>query len=87
MRHALNNLAIVAPDWLSQHAPPDWVARYDRRAEDDRLPASKAARESLALTIGADGYALLRGIYAVSTPIWLREVPAVQTLRQVWIQQ
>jgi transposase len=87
MRHALNNLAIVAPDWLSQHAPPDWVARYDRRAEDDRLPASKAARESLALTIGADGYALLAMINAASAPPWLREVPAVQTLRQVWIQQ
>jgi transposase len=55
MRHALNNLAIVAPDWLSQHAPPDWVAHYDRRAEDDRLPASKAAWEILALTIGVDG--------------------------------
>ena len=87
MRHALNSLAVVAPDWLRGHAPPDWVARYDRRAEDDRLPAANAARETLALTIGADGYALLRAIYAVSTPTWLREVPAVQTLRQVWVQQ
>jgi transposase len=87
MRHVLNSLAVVAPDWLRQHASPDWVARYDRRAEDDRLPAANAARETLALTIGADGYALLRAIYAVSTPIWLREVPAVQTLRHVWVQQ
>jgi len=87
MRHTLNSLAVVAPDWLRRHAPPDWVARYDRRAEDDRLPASKAARETLALTIGADGYALLRAINAAGTPLWLREVPAVQTLRQVWIQQ
>jgi len=87
MRHTLNSLAVVAPDWLRRHAPPDWAARYDRRAEDDRLPASKAARETLALTIGADGYALLRAINAASTPLWLREVPAVQTLRHVWIQQ
>jgi transposase len=87
MRHTLNSLAVVAPDWLRRHAPPDWVARYDRRAEDDRLPASKAARENLALTIGADGYALLGAINAAGTPLWLREVPAVQTLRQVWIQQ
>lgn len=86
MRHALNNLAIVAPDWLSQHAPSDWVARYDRRAADDRLPTSKAARDTLALTIGADGYALLAMISAVSAPPWLREIPAVQTLRQVWVQ-
>jgi transposase len=87
MRHTLNNLAVVAPAWLRQHAPPDWIARYDRRAEDDRLPASKVARETLALTIGADGYALLRAIYAASAPLWLREVPAVQTLRQMWVQQ
>jgi transposase len=87
MRHVLNSLAVVAPEWLRQHARPDWVARYDRRAEDDRLPASNAARETLALTIGADGYTLLRTIYATSAPLWLREVPAVQTLRQVWVQQ
>ncbi len=87
MRHTLNSLAVVAPDWLRRHAPPDWAARYDRRAEDDRLPASKAARETLALTIGADGYALLGAIHLASTPTWLREVPAAQTLRQVWIQQ
>jgi len=87
MRHTLNSLAVVAPDWLRRHAPPDWVARYDRRVEDDRLPASKAARETLALTIGADGYALLGAINAAGTPTWLREVPAVQTLRQVWVQQ
>ncbi len=87
MRHALNTLAVVAPEWLRPHASSDWIARYDRRAEDDRLPASKAARETLALTMGADGYALLRAIYAASTPIWLREVPAVQTLRHVWVQQ
>jgi len=87
MRHALNNLAIVAPDWLSQHAPSDWVARYDRRAADDRLPTSKAARDTLVLTIGADGYALLAMIYGVNAPPWLREIPAVQTVRQVWMQQ
>lgn len=87
MRHALNTLAVAAPDWLRQHAPSDWVARYDHRAEEDRLPASKAARESLALTIGVDGYALLTTIYAASAPLWLRHVPAVQTLRQMWVQQ
>ena len=87
MRHALNSLAVVAPEWLRQHAPSDWVARYDHRAEEDRLPASKAARETLALTIGVDGYALLTTIYAASAPLWLRQVPAVQTLRQIWVQQ
>jgi transposase len=87
MRHALNNLAVVAPEWLRQHALQEWIARYDHRAEEDRLPASKTARETLALTIGADVYALLTLIYAASAPLWLREVPAVQTLRQMWVQQ
>jgi len=85
MRQALNHLAIVAADWRSRHAPSDWVARDDRRAADDRLPTSKAARDTLARTIGADGDALLAMIYAVSAPPWLREIPAVQTVRQVWV--
>src|SRR5918999_5728868 len=28
MRHALNSLAVVAPDWLRGHSPPEWVERY-----------------------------------------------------------
>ena len=86
MRHALNSLAVVAPSWLERHANPDWVARYARRAEDDRLPAGQAARDALALTIGSDGYALLIAL-STAAPVWLREVPAVETLRRVWIQQ
>lgn len=87
MRHALNSLAVVAPDWLRGQSQPDWLARYDRRAEDDRLPTGQQARDRLALTIGADGFALLAAIYAETAPHWLREVPAVETLRQVWMQQ
>ena len=41
----------------------------------------------MAEQIGADGQALLAALYGVETPTWLREVPAVQTLRQVWVQQ
>ncbi len=86
LRHALNSLAVVAPDWLREHARPTWADRYARRAEDDRLPTKQAAREALALTIGADGYALLTAINAPATPAWLREVPAVATLRRIWLQ-
>jgi transposase len=35
-RHALNRLAVVAPEWLRAVSPPDWQDRYTRRAEDDR---------------------------------------------------
>jgi len=86
MRHALNDLAVVAPAWLRAVSPPAWVERYGRRAEDDRLPAGKEAREVRALTIGADGDALLTAIYAPAAPAWLRQVPAVETLRRVWVQ-
>jgi transposase len=87
MRHALNTLAAVAPEWLRAQAIPEWAERYARRAEDDRLPSGKAAREALALTIGADGHTLLAAIDAAGAPAWLREVPALATLRQVWLQQ
>src|SRR5262249_48704913 len=38
-------------------------------------------------TVGRDGVAALDAVYAADAPQWLREVPAVQTLRQVWAQQ
>jgi transposase len=40
MRHALNTLAAVAPEWLRAVSPADWRDRYARRAEDDRLPTT-----------------------------------------------
>jgi transposase len=86
MRHALKDLAVVAPDWLRAHAPPEWVERYERRAEDDRLPAKKEQRQTRTQRIGADGADLLSAIYAAEAPSWLREVPAVELLRRVWVQ-
>jgi len=87
VRHALDSLAVAAPDWLRAQAPPEWAERYGRRAEDDRLPAKQAARDALALAIGADGYTLLGAVYAADAPAWLRAIPALDTLRRVWVQQ
>lgn len=86
MRHALDNLALVAPDWLRAHTQPTWPARYIRRGLGERLPVSKEARVTWATAIGADGYALLAAVYAPDAPAWLRQVPAVQGLRQIWVQ-
>jgi len=47
----------------------------------------KAEREAYAEVVGADGWALLTDLYAGEAPLWLREVPAVETLRRVWVQQ
>ncbi len=87
LRHALNVLAEVAPDWLRAHVQPEWVERYAHRVEEYRLPSGKAERERYANEVGADGWRLLDALDAAATPSWLRELPAAQTLRRVWAQQ
>jgi transposase len=86
LRHALKTLAVVAPDWLRAQVGPDWYERYGRRIENTRLPEAQAERDALAATIGADGVRLLTALYGSTAPGWLREVPAVRTLRQMWLQ-
>ncbi|MFN3650372.1 MAG: IS1182 family transposase [Armatimonadota bacterium] len=86
LRHALNVLATVAPEWLRPLCPPEWAQSYARRFDDERLPKEPAAREVLATRIGRDGYTLLLAVTAETAPAWLRELPAVETLRQVWVQ-
>jgi transposase len=86
MRHTLNVLATAAPDWVRERLPIQWVDRYDRRADDYRLPKSQTARETYAEGVGADGYRLLDEVYADASPMWLRELPALETLRRVWVQ-
>jgi len=87
MRAALNSLAVAAPAWLRAHSDPDWVDRYGPRVDDMRLPDKPEARRALAEAIASDGYRLLEAIHAPDAPTWLREVPAVQTLRRVWIER
>lgn len=38
LRHALNSLAVVAPEWLRAHAQPEWPERYAPRAFDHYIP-------------------------------------------------
>jgi transposase len=87
VRHALNVLAEVAPAWLRGQITPDWVDRYSHRVEDDRLPKGKEAREQQALLIGADGRHLLAAVEAETALPWLRDLPAMLLLKQVWEQQ
>ncbi len=87
LRHALNILATVAPEWLAERVPTHWYERYATRWEDYRLPSGREEREELAAMIGGDGRILLTLIDAPSSPTWLREIPAVLILRRVWIQQ
>lgn len=87
IRHALNRLATVAPEWLQSWVPTDWFDRYGRPISDYRLPSSKAERERLSEQFGADGRRLLSMLYDPSTPTWLHELAPVQILRRVWLQQ
>jgi transposase len=87
MCHALEALAVVAPDWLLEQVRPEWKERYEQRIQEYRLPASKTDRQALAETIGADGFSLLAALTDPATPAWLREVPALEILRRVWLQQ
>jgi transposase len=86
LRAALNALASAAPDWLRAHAAPDWVERYARRADEDPVPPGEAARRAHAEQIGRDGHRLLAAVTASAAPAWLREIPAVELLRRVWVQ-
>ena len=86
MRHALNTLAVAAPDFLLAQSQAEWVDRYGPRLEDYRLPESQADRDAYATIIGADGLLLLTAVYAPTAPVWLRELKAIQSLRQIWVQ-
>lgn len=86
LHHALNILAQVDPVWLKTQITPDWFDRYSRRFSDFRLPKAKGTRITLAEIIGKDGYHLLSQIYADETRPHLRTIPAVDILRQVWMQ-
>jgi transposase len=87
VRHALNALATVAPAWLRPRLDPAWAERYGPRFDEFRLPKGAAERRALAEAIGADGFRLLGAVYAADAPGWLRAVPAVETLRRVWVQE
>jgi len=87
MRHVLNILAEVAPDWLLEQMKPEWSKRYQSRFSDFRLPKSEKSRVELAEEIGADGRYLLEKVYTSTDYLWLQELPAIQRVRCIWIQQ
>jgi transposase len=87
IRAALNDLAVMAPDWLQALAPAEWYRRYGRRVENYHLPKTDAAREELARVIAADGERLLAAVDAASDQPELAQLPSVATLRRVWAEQ
>ena len=87
VRAALEALAAAAPGWLAGVIDQSWQGVYGQRVDGMRLPGSEAKRKELAVRYGRDGYRLLEAVRAPGAPAWLRELPAVEVLRQVWVQQ
>ena len=59
LRHTLNVLAEVAPDWLLAQIDAEWFDRYSRRFDEYRFPKAQTERLAFAETIGTDGHRLL----------------------------
>ena len=87
VRAALEALTAAHPDWVAQRiCVSDWARRYGTPMTSWRPPAPKAKQDELAIAYARDGYALLEAVYDPSSPGWLREIPAVDVLRLVLLQ-
>jgi len=86
VRAALEALTAAHPDWVAQRiCVSDFTRRYGTPMTCWRPPASQAKQDELAIACARDGYALLEAVYDGS-PAWLREIPAIDVLRRVLVQ-
>ncbi|HEX6405153.1 MAG TPA: transposase, partial [Pseudonocardiaceae bacterium] len=80
-------LAAAVPGWLPAVIDlGDWAQRYGARVDSWRLPTSQTKRKQLTDTYGTDAVMLLRAVYGPEAPNWLAELPAVEVLRRVLVQ-
>jgi len=86
LRHALNVLAVVAPDWLRAQVQPEWRERYGARAGDYRFPSGEDKRQQFLHQVGQDGWGLLSAITADPPNHWMLSIPAIDTLQRIWQQ-
>ena len=87
VRAALEALAAAHPDWTARALDvSEWARRYGTPLTDWRPPASQKKQDELAAAYGRDGYALLEAVYGKASPAWLAELPAVDVLRRVLLQ-
>jgi transposase len=87
LRAALHQLSAADAAWVRQHIPVAWYERYGPRAEAMRLPKEASKRDALAIQIGAAGYALMEALWGQDEVRHLRQLPALEILRHVWLQQ
>ncbi|MFN2201672.1 MAG: IS1182 family transposase [Caldilineaceae bacterium] len=96
MSHTLEVLATAAPQWVQNHLNPLWYDRYGQELDGWPWPKKDREKETLALVVGGDGFELLDALYreaqsgqaGTARPnAALYQLEAVQTLRQIWVQQ
>ncbi len=86
MRAALDALAAAAPGWTMSVLGESWMRRYGTPVTSWRPPMTEKKRSELAVAYAEDGYALLGAVDDPASPDWLRNIPAVQVLRTVLLQ-
>ncbi|MFF8844381.1 transposase [Streptomyces sp. NPDC015127] len=87
LRVALEELVVHGEDWLASLVTANWADRYGRPVRYDRLPRGGDALIAYVLRVGAEGMHILRAVHDADAPTGLRALPAVEVLRQVWVQQ
>jgi transposase len=90
LRCALEQIAALRPGLLVALLDAGWAERYGRRVELARLlgrGSAKTSANALARQIAGDGMALLAAIDAEAAARWLRQLPSVALVREVWEQQ
>lgn len=87
IRFTLNRLAELLPEWLAPHLRPEWAERYGPRADEFHMPHTPQKRLAYVQQIGQDGLELLEKIETDLQATLLWQLPAVDILRRVWIQQ
>ena len=87
VRAALEALAAAHPAWLDQRVcVADFARRYGTPMTSWGPPLSSPEQDELAIAYARDGYGLLEAVYDNAAPPWLRELPAVDVLRRVLLQ-
>jgi transposase len=86
VRACLEAIAAADPDWIELVLDTGWQHRYGARVDTWRMPSSKTRRVALGNDFARDGHALLHAVWQPDTPGWLRELPAIDVLRRVLVQ-
>ena len=87
VRAAVEALAAAAPDWLAGVIEVgEWARRYGSRVDSWGLSPSGTKRAELMLAYGTDARTLLGAVYHPAAPAWLSELPAIEVLRVMLVQ-